>query len=261
MFFYGFVRLFGVSVGLGPTGRGFDLTGYGDFATSETNRLILVRTLRVSAITTLAAIVVAYPIAYAVARVSSPGLRYTLLVLSLSPWLISLVISTYGWSVLMSPHGTINSVLLDLGIIDAPLDILYNSFSVIVGMVHVFVPFLIMSIYSSLARRDWRLLEAASVLGSGPVGRFFKVTLPMTARGVLSGATIVFLLATGAVVTPVLLGGLKDRMLATLIYQDVIGNSNTERAAVATFCLILITLPVVALLGWIERRVGPKAGR
>jgi putative spermidine/putrescine transport system permease protein len=211
------------------------------------------RTVWLALLTTLCSIVVGYPLAHCIAR--AKRFQALLTVLVILPWMVSVVVRTYGWVVILGNRGTLNSLLMWLGITDAPVRMLFNQVGIVVGLVHVFCPFMILSILAVMQQLPRSLEEAAMSLGAGPIGTFLRVTLPLTAPGLISGSAIVFLLSTGAVVTPLLLGGPRDPMLAMQVYQDVFNLFNFPRAGALAFVLMGMALLATLPLQWVERRL------
>jgi putative spermidine/putrescine transport system permease protein len=229
---------------------------YVDFFQSPSNSRVLVRTLGVGVSVTVACVILGYPTAYALCRAGK--YRRLLLLLVIVPYLTSFLVRTYAWIVLLGRKGIINSVLLASGLIDRPLDLIYNSFAVHVGMVHVMLPLAILPMYSVMRGIDPQLLMAAKSLGSGPLRSHLRVFLPLTVPGVLSGALLVFLLCLGFYITPILLGGLRDVMLAAFIDAQVSQLGNWGFAAAAAFILLCVTLLGYFGVCWVT---GLKLGR
>ncbi|TCT02241.1 ABC transporter permease [Aquabacter spiritensis] len=232
---------------------GFGLGQYRAFAARPDYLAALVRTIELSALTTVFSILIGFPAAYAIARARRH--RNLLMILVILPWLVSVVVRTYGWIVLLGNRGTLNSFLMWSGATSSPIRLLFNDVGVVIGLVHVFCPFMIISILTVLLHVDRALEEASMSLGAGPVETFLRVLLPLTAPGIITGATIVFLLSTGAIVTPLLLGGPRSGMLGTQIYQDVFQLFNFPKAAAMALILTLVSLAVVWPLRVIERRL------
>lgn len=214
---------------------------------------VLVRTLWVAGLTTLVSLAIGYPVAWAVAR--HKGRRDWLLVLIILPWLVSVVVRTYGWIVILGNRGLLNAFLGWLGVIDTPLKLMFNTTGIVIGLVHVFCPFMILAILAVFLHLERSLEEASMSLGAGPWQTFRKVIWPLSLPGVISGTMIVYLMATGAIVTPLLLGGLRDRMLGTQIYQEMFQVFDFPRAATMAVILTATALAVVLPLGMLERRV------
>ncbi len=213
----------------------------------------LLRTIWLAVLTTVGCIAIGYPLAYCIAR--ARRFQGALTVLVIIPWMASVVVRTYGWVVILGNRGTLNSLLMWLGITDAPVRMMFNEIGIVVGLVHVFCPFMILSVLAVMQQLPRALEEAAMSLGAGPVGTFLGVTLPLTAPGLIGGSAIVFLLSTGAVVTPLLLGGPRDPMLAMQIFQDVFNLFNFPRASALAFVLMATALVVTLPLHWVERRL------
>lgn len=205
----------------------------------------------IAAIVTAISLVIAWPTAHTMAR--HPASRSWLVPLILTPLLTSLVVRTFGWMVVLGPNGLVNDALLALGIVNEPARLLFNMSGIVIGLVHVFFPFAVFSIYNALTRIDPDLPEAAMALGSGPVRTLFKVTLPLASTGIINGASIVYLLSTGAIVTPLLLGGPGNQMLGTLVYVTIFSYFDFPRAATVAIVLTVSALAVVALLTLADR--------
>jgi len=217
---------------------------------------ILIRTMVIAVAVTIVCVLLGYPIAWMIAR--HQGNRNLLMMLVITPWLVSVVVRTYGWVVILGPRGTINSFLQALGWVDSPLRLIFNTTGVVIGLVHVFVPFMIISILAVLLYQDRALEEASQTLGASPLKTFVSVTLPISLPGVLSGCVLVYLLATGAIVTPLLLGGVRDGMLATQIYQDVFSVFDYPKASSMAIVLLLTAFILVIPLQQYEKRVARR---
>jgi len=244
--FYAFplVRLLLVSV----EAPRWSLTHYADFFTEPAYLRILTRTFRVSLTVTLCCLILGYPTAYVLSRVRGWGRRF-LLLLVIVPYLTSFLVRTYAWMVLLGPKGVINSLLLKAGLIDTPLKLLYSAVGVHVGMVHVLLPLMILPLYSVMVGIDRTLPRAAQTLGAGPLRTFFRVFLPLSLPGVRSGCVLVFLIALGFYITPAMLGGLRDSMIAMLIESQITQLVNWGFAATAAVVLLAVTLGGFSFLG------------
>ncbi len=201
--------------------------------------------LKVAAVSTVLCLIVAYPMAYAIAR-ASPASRYVLLMLIILPFWTSFLLRVYAWIGLLKTDGVINNVLMGLGIIDAPLAMMNTSFAVYVGIVYSYLPFMILPLYANLEKHDLTLLEAAQDLGSGPVRSFFSITLPLSLPGIVAGSLLVFIPAVGEYVIPTLLGSTDQLMIATLLSDEFFRNRDWPRAsAVAIAMLLLLVVPIM----------------
>ncbi|GLK96025.1 ABC transporter permease [Achromobacter xylosoxidans] len=238
------------------SGDGFGLGNFASFFERADYVAVLLRTIGIALVVTLVSVLVGYPIAYAISRYR--GNRNFLMMLVITPWLVSVVVRTYGWLVILGPKGTLNSLLLSLGVIDAPMRLIFNMTGVVIGLVHVFSPFFIVSVLAVLLHLDRALDEASQTLSAGPIKTFLHVTLPLSLPGVITGAMLVYLLSTGAIVTPLLLGGVRDGMLATQIYQDVLQVFDYPKAASMAIVLLFAAFSLVIPLQWLERRVAAR---
>ena len=204
-----------------------------------------INSLKISVVSTILCLLIGYPIAYAIVR-SSHTTKHILLMLIILPFWTSLLLRVYAWMGLLADQGTINDLLISLGIIDEPIRMLYTTFAVYVGIVYTYVPFMILPLYANMEKLDWELLEAAADLGAKPMTTFFTVTLPMTAPGILAGSLLVFIPATGEYVIPDLLGGGNVLMIGRVLYNEFNANIDWPVAsAVAIALLLLLVLPMM----------------
>lgn len=215
---------------------------------------LLLMTVLLGLCTTLVTLLVGYPIAYYLARSSSRWRHYVFLAI-FAPLLFSIVIRTFGWIVLLGSNGLVNTLLLQLDLIREPITWLYNFPMIVVGLVHVFLPFMVLSILSSLSQIDRRTEAAASVLGADPWRVFLHVTLPLSAQGIFGGCAIVFSLTVGAYVTPRLLGGGRIQVLATEIYAQMLQIGDWGAAALLGVLLTLVTLSGVGVYRFSMRQI------
>lgn len=248
------IAAFAVAIG-GLVWTSFTKGGVGLYAELLTDPItlrVLWRTVWISAATTCLCVLLGYPLALFLARSKHRNLW---LILVISPWLVSIVVRTFGWMVLLGNRGVVNVTLRDLGLIDAPIRMLFTPTAVLIGLTHVFLPFVVIAILSSLLQQDRRLEEASRILGGTRWQTFRRVTLPLSMPGVIGGASLVLLMATGAIVTPLLLGGLRDRMLGTQIYTEIFQVFNFERATAMAVILLAMALVLVAPLRLLEAHV------
>ena len=181
---------------------------------------VLWLTVRISLIVTVVSLVLGYPVAYVLARVDRAKSNL-LMILVLVPFWTSILVRTYAWMVLLGQQGIINQLLLSLGVIDEPVRLLNTTFAVYVAMVHVLLPFMILPLYGVMRGIDENLLRAAQGLGARPINVFRQVVLPLSLPGISAGCLLVFILALGFFITPALVGGPQDLMIAVLIQQQV----------------------------------------
>jgi putrescine transport system permease protein len=201
--------------------------------------------VKVAFVSTILCLLVAYPMAYAIAR-SAPSTRNVLLMLVILPFWTSFLLRVYAWIGLLKNDGVINQFLMTLGIIDEPLAMMNTSFAVYVGIVYSYLPFMILPLYSNLEKHDLTLLEAAQDLGSGPVRAFFRITLPLSFPGIVAGSLLVFIPAVGEYVIPTLLGRTDQLMIASLLSDEFFRNRDWPKAsAVAIAMLLLLVVPIM----------------
>jgi putative spermidine/putrescine transport system permease protein len=200
---------------------GFTLGNYAKALTDPFYLGVLAQTLALGAITTLICVVVAFPVAYHLARTGSrwKGLFY---VGVLSPLLVGVVIRCYGWIILLANNGLINKAVKDLGLVSHGLPLMYNSFGIGVGLVHVFLPFMVLPILSAIQSIDPALEDAARSLGASRARTMLRIVIPLSLPGIQSGAILVFVLSISAYVIPILLGALKVKLMPTLVIQLLI---------------------------------------
>lgn len=210
---------------------------------------ILWNSILISAATMLLCLIFGYPFAYFVAR--SPKIyRPILLMLIILPFWTNSLIRTYAWIILLRTEGIINTYLLKLGIIKAPLTLLYNNTAVLIGMVYMMFPFMVLPLYSSIEKLDKSLLEAASDLGATPVRAFLKVTLPLTKPGIFSGCLLVFVPTLGYFFIPDLMGGSKIILISNLIKNQFLSARNWPFGSAIS--VILIVIMFVTLLIYVK---------
>ncbi|GAA3654182.1 ABC transporter permease [Nonomuraea antimicrobica] len=223
----------------------FTLDNYARFLGDPFYRGVLWNTLRVAALTTAGCLLVGYPFALYL-RGRSPRVRNWLALLLLSPLLISMVIRAYGWLVVLGPAGPVASVIAWLGL--TPPQLLYNDTAVLVGMVHVMLAYMVLPLMGSLDRIDPTLVPAAKGLGAGGWTCFWRITLPLSAPGMLAGAMIVFSLTASSFVTPAILGGPKVKLMPYFVYTQATTTLDWPYAAAIGFVLVVVTTGL--LLGY-----------
>jgi spermidine/putrescine transport system permease protein len=204
---------------------------------------ILQRTFLWSISCTLICLLLGYPVAYVIVR--SVRWRTILLFLVVLPFWTSFLVRTFAMIFLMRDTGLINSWLMNLGVIDQPMALLYTPFAVMAGLVYGFLPFMILPIYASLEKLDTSLLEAAEVLGARPVARFRRVTLPLSMPGVVAGCLLVFIPALGSFLTSDLLGGAKQVMVGNLVQNQFSSARNWPFGSAASFIVMALVLLAV----------------
>jgi putative spermidine/putrescine transport system permease protein len=219
---------------------------------SSANSTILVRTLWISALVTLCCLLIGLP--YAMIAASVQGWkRAALLGAVLLPLWTSLLVRTAAWMIILQDNGIINQALTGLGITSEPVALIYNRFGVVLAMTHVLLPFMVLPIYSVLLTVPGNLMTAAASLGAHPLRAFLRVLLPLSLRGVISGALLVFMSSIGYYITPALLGGASDQMLSSVIAFYATGSANWSMAAALGLILLVLTLALYALYNRLSR--------
>lgn len=244
VFLYGFVSITTASLFIDGD-LSFRL--YAEILSEPTYQKVLWRTVVTSVVTTAICVILGYPVAYLLARSRNGDL---LLLLLISPWLVSVVVRTFGWMLLLGNRGVVNSSLRWIGLIDTPLRLMFNMTGVVIGLVHVLIPLMVICTLSVFVQIDNRLEEASRSLGAGPVETFWRVTWPLSLPGVYLGSILTVLTCMGAIVTPLLLGGFRETMLGTQIYQEIFLLYNFPRAAAFAIVLLItsfiLVLPILA---------------
>ena len=207
----------------------------------------LLSTLKIGLVTTLASLVIGYPLAHWLARIRSRSGYGLLLILVIAPMLTGIVVRTFAWMTILSDTGVINATLIGLGLIRSPLKLMYNELGTTVALVHIYVPFMVLTLAGVIGRIDVRLEEAARSLGAGAVRTFVEVTLPLSLPGIVAGSLLVFALAISAYVTPYLMGGSEVLTLPMLIYQQVAATFNAAFAGALGMLLLAVSIAIVVV--------------
>ena len=202
---------------------------------------ILVYSLGVGAATTVLTILIGYPLAYFIARAPARQ-RSLLLFLILLPFWTNFIIRIYAWIMILRTEGFLNTILLNLGVIQVPLNILYTPTAVLIGMVYEFLPFMVLPLYTSLEKIENAQLEAAADLGARPFRAFLRITLPLSVPGMIAGSILVFIPAMGMFVVPDLMGGAKTMLVGNLIRNQFLTARNWPFGAAAAMLLMILTL-------------------
>lgn len=216
---------------------------------------VLIESLEIAAWVTMISLVLAYPVALWMSRAGRVGLALGLFCLMLPFW-TSVLVRTYAWMVLLGRNGIVNRTLLEYGIIGGPLPLLHNLTGVLIGMVHVLLPYLVLPIYAALLRIDPSLEQAAEGLGAPRWRAFLRVTLPLSLPGVIAGCALVFTISLGFFITPALLGGGQVIMIANLIEEQVRQFLDWPFAAALSAILLAVTLVAYAALMRLAGRPG-----
>lgn len=225
--------------------RDFSWENYERALTSPIYRSVFFRTLQIAGLSTVIALLFAYPVGYYIGAVASPKRQGLLLLLVLIPFWTSYIVRTYAWIGILQSNGFLDSTF---GWIPGlPTDLLYTRFAVIVGFVHVFLPIMILPIYASARNLDRRYIEAAHDLGATPVRTFVRVVLPLTMPGVIAGIVLFFIPVFGSFVTPQFLGGTGDFMMGNVI-SDQFGEAfNWPFGAALSIVMTIIVIVAMTL--------------
>ena len=231
---------------------GFSLKYFQQIIDRPDYHVVFYRTVLSSITVAILAVLFSYPIALLLWRANK--WRNLLLIVVLVPWLVSLVVRTYGWIILLGPKGFIKAFLGWLGVVDEPVKLMFNDTGIIIGLTHVLVPFAVISILSSLLSIEENLEEASRVLGASGFQTFRNIVLPLSLPGVFTALMVLYLASVGAIVTPLLLGGITEKFVGTQIYQEVMATYNMSKAAAWSICLLSLSFVSLVIIKMIERR-------
>ena len=224
----------------------FTLINYATVMTDPFYLLLMARTVGLGLLVTVISLVLGYPLALKIVR-SGPAMRSALIAVALSPLLINLVVRTYAWLVLLGDTGVVNNWLRALGLIGAPLPLSGNMVSVVIGLVHISLPLMALSLIGVLDRVDRTLEDAADSLGASRWRILRQIILPLSLPGAAAGSLLVFTFAISAFVTPALLGGNRVSTISTLIYEKFTFSANWPVGATLVVVLLVINLGIVVL--------------
>jgi putative spermidine/putrescine transport system permease protein len=232
----------------GPNGANatYSISNYVRFFTDSYYLHSLWLTIKVSLYTVIVSLLLGYPVALTMAK-CSPRIRGLLTLLVASPLLISIVVRNFGWYLLLLPNGTVNQLLIDLGITESPLKLLFSEAGVVIGLSNAYMPFMILSIATSLYNIDPSLEKAAAILGASPFRSFLSITLPLSLPGIVSGIVLVFSMSMSAYVTPALMGGANVPMLPVVAYDQIIHLLRWTYGSAVSYVLLGITLAIVTI--------------
>lgn len=211
--------------------------------------IILQRSIGLAALTTIVCLIVGYPLAFFISTRRRRIVQQITLFLVILPFWTNFLIRTYAWRILLGEEGTINGFLLSLGIISEALPLLNTQLAVLIGLVYGFLPFMVLPIYASVERFNFRYVDAAHDLGANDVRTFTRVVLPLTLPGVLAGCALVFIPSVGAFVTPDLLGGTKGLMIGNLINKQFGGSGNMPLGSALS--IVMMAVVMISLLVYV----------
>jgi putative spermidine/putrescine transport system permease protein len=231
----------------------WSLDNYSSVLTDEYYQAIFLRTLFVSLATTAFCVLIGVPEAWFLSRLS-PRWRGVALLVVLGPLLVSVVVRTLGWTILLGRDGLINQTLTGLHLASSPVDLLFTDTGMVIGLVHVLVPFMVLAVWTALGGVDRATENAAMSLGSSQVTVFFRVVVPQIVPGILSGGLIVFSLAASAFATPALIGGRRLKVAATAIYDEFLVSLDWPLGAAISCLLVAAVIAIVLLLSRMAER-------
>ena len=222
------------------------LHNYKTLLGSATYLQIFLNTFMVSAVVTLVTVLIAFPVSWALA-IMPPRLSSTIFAIILLSMWTNLLARTYAWMVLLQQTGLVNRILMSIGVTERPLQLTNNLVGVTIGMVYIMLPFMILPLYGVIRKIEPAVLHAAALCGASKTQALCRILLPLAAPGIASGALMVFVMSLGYFVTPALLGGTSNMMVAELIVQQVQSLVNWGMGGAAAFVLLVITLAIYAL--------------
>lgn len=216
---------------------------------------VIGRTLRIAATVTAVTVLLGYPLAYWASRLS-PGLRYLVLGLVVTTFWVSILVRTYAWIVILGSSGVVNRGLLAAGLVEKPVQFLYNEVGIVIGMVNVLLPFLVLPLYAAMVRIDPRLMQVAQTMGAGPGRVFWQVFFPLSVPALMTSAILVFILSLGFYITPAVLGGGKVPLVANMMDMLINRIANWNMAAVVSVVLLAMTLSLYFIYQRLRERQG-----
>jgi putative spermidine/putrescine transport system permease protein len=249
--FHPYVPLVGIT-------RGFTASHYLKLLTDLYYLEIIGRTLALGLTVMLLTLVIGYPVAFFLARTRSRW-RNWLTIVVVFPLLLNLVVRTFGWIALLAQNGLVNQALQALGLVNGPVRLLFNFAGLLIGMTHIFLPFMVLVLIGAIQNIPPDVEDAARVLGASWGATFLRVTLPLSAPGILSGSILVFVLTISALVTPRLLGGPTYQVMSTLIYDEFLQRLNWPAGSAEALLLTVMVLALIFLSVVFARRTGTQA--
>ncbi len=231
----------------------FDFENYGFIASDRLYTDAYFSSVRIAAIATFLTLLIAYPLAYGMARAPREW-QPTLLMLVILPFWTSFLIRVYAWIGILKQEGLLNLFLMNLGLISEPLTIMNTNTAVYIGIVYSYLPFMVLPLYASLEKIDQRLLEAAEDLGCPPWKSFWQVTFPLSIPGVVAGCFLVFIPAVGEFVIPDLLGGSDTLMIGKVLWNEFFNNRDWPVSSAVAVVLLLVLIVPIVIFQWAQQR-------
>lgn len=229
-----------------PVELGFSLKNFALLFSDDLYLAAWLSSLRIAATSTLVALLLGYPMAYAIAR-ARPERRPLLLMLVVLPFWTSFLIRIYAWMGLLAKNGLIEQFLRWTGLAENPGSILGTEWAVHLGIVYAYLPFMVLPLYATLEKLDMGLLEAAADLGARPFAAFLTVTLPLSLPGIVAGCLLVFIPSVGEFVIPDLLGGTQTLMIGKVLWDEFFTNADWPLASAVAICLLVLLVGPIAL--------------
>lgn len=234
----------------------FTIGGYVELLSDPYILKILGTTLKVSIITTVVCILLGFPTAYYISRMQSKS-KGILLMLALFPLLTSSIVRSFSWMIILGKNGIVNNALTGIGLIEEPLKIMYTPTAMIIGLIHLFLPLMIISLVGVMENIDGDLLHASESLGASRMKGFMNIVVPLCVPGLIVGSILVFVGSLTAYTTPQLLGG-KERVMATFLYQNAMTLNDWKMASIIATVMIVITFIIIGLMNKLARKLNPK---
>ena len=234
------------------------LSNYGNLVRDALYFQTYLSSLQFAALTTVICLLIAYPFAYFIAR-SPAAYRPALLMLVMLPFWTSFLLRVYAWKMLLSDAGVFNNLAIALGLLSEPLKMMNTPFSLVLGMVYTYVPFMILPLYANLVKMDLRLLEAALDLGATPWHAFWRVTVPLSKSGIVAGSMLVFIPCVGEFVIPELLGGPETLMIGRVLWDEFFSNNDWPMAATVAVVMVLLIIVPLALFNKYQAESADRA--
>lgn len=239
--------------GVGVTPGVWTLENYTRIVTDDYYLEVIWRTLGLGLFVTLACLVLGYPLAYLIAR-GPQRWRVPLILLVVFPMMLNLVVRSFGWIALLTNRGLVNNLLIDLGLISTPLKLMFNLTGLMIGLTHIYLPFMVLMLVAAIQNVPRDVESAAATLGSSRLHVFTSVTLPLSAPGILAGSILVFVLTISALVTPRMLGGPTYKVMATLIYDEYMQLLDWPSGSALSFTLTFMAIAVIWLSSRLTKR-------
>ncbi|WP_419403715.1 ABC transporter permease subunit [Stenotrophomonas rhizophila] len=215
--------------------------------------LAYLSSIRIAVIATLFTLLIGYPMAYVISRMS-PAARNVAMMLVVLPSWTSFLIRVYAWIGILDRNGLLNQLLLKIGVIDAPLRILYTPTAAYIGIVYCYLPFMVLPLYANLVKLDNRLLEAAYDLGAKPWQAFLRITLPLSRTGIIAGCMLVMIPAVGEFVIPEMLGGPDTLMIGRVLWGEFFNNRDWPTASAVAIVMLALLLVPILLFNRVQQR-------